>query len=137
MRPPDVYKSGCCQSFVVLIPCGLSGSELPAFPLLTLSGSGIATMQVGQRAPEPDRLGTVTLQVSKDKQVFGNYLPVHTCSGLDVLAKYMDASKINDMYASCFKEKSLYFQEGFCIFALFLISSLIEGRFSYLVLLSI
>lgn len=74
--------------------------------------------------------------MSKDKQVFGNYLFVHTCSGLDVLAKYMDASKIN-MYVSCFKEKSLYFQEGFCIFALFLISSLIEGRFSYLVPLSI
>lgn len=87
-------------------------------------------MQVGQRAPESDRLGMVTLQVSKDKQVFGNYLPVHTCRGLDVLAKYMDASKINNTYASCFKEKSLYFQEeGFCIFALFLISSLIEGRF--------
>lgn len=69
---------------VVLIPCGLSASELTAFSLGSLSGYLGCNNAGWSRAPEPDRLDPVTLQVSERKQVFGNYASAHTCSGPNI-----------------------------------------------------
>lgn len=106
---------------IFLIPCGLSASELPAFSLQSLSGYLDCNNAGWSRVPQPDKLDTVTLQVSENKQVFGNYASAHTYSEPDVLAKFMCVSKINDVHASCFKgEKDTVFSKimrllHFCI----------------------
>lgn len=111
----------------------MSSSEFTSFPVLGDCSN------TGQKAPEPDRLDTVTLQMSKGKQAFSDNVPAHTCSGLDVLARYIYIHMcvyiyISDKYSSYFKEKITIFLKIMRLlwFCLFLVLGIIEGIISYL-----
>lgn len=99
----------------------MSSSEFTSFPVLGDCSN------TGQKAPEPDRLDTVTLQMSKGKQAFSDNVPAHTCSGLDVLARYIYIHMcvyiyISDKYSSYFKEKNHYIfknNEAFVVLPIF------------------